>query len=240
MKHVPRRLGAEFVAFYQTHAFADERWSVNYYAPIRRIHLAQHQSLLPEGADHPRAQDWYYKIEIGPLQRLPHPIPSQRLRRITFIPTTLARLLSAAEINDLWLGSEEEERLWEAFKQNEISVERRVLLREGDEALRAAASFQDEAYLVDFVAPCHQGKVAILCGGAGPLGEGSALRERPTADYGLAAAGWTILRFSPDQIEQSLEDCLTAVREAIAQKGGVLAGFDRTSVVPQGLHSTEE
>jgi len=228
VKHVPRRLGAEILAFYQTQALGDERWSVNYYAPIRRIHLAQRQSLLPKEADHPRAQDWYYRIEIGPLQRLSHPIPSQRLRRITFISTTLARLLSAAEINDLWLGTEQEERLWEAFKQNDISVERRVLLREGDEALQAAASFQDEAYLVDFVAPCREGNVAILCGGAGPMGEGSALRERPAADYELAATGWTILRFSPDQIERSLEDCLTSVREAIAQRGGLLSEFAHT------------
>jgi hypothetical protein len=40
VKHVPRRLGADVLAFYQTQAFADERWSVNYFAPIRRIHLA--------------------------------------------------------------------------------------------------------------------------------------------------------------------------------------------------------
>lgn len=238
VKHVPRRLGAEILAFYQTQAFDDERWSVNYYAPIHRIHLAQRQSLLPEEEDHPRAQDWYYRIEIGPLQRLSRPIPSRRLRRITFIPTTLDRLLSAAEINDLWLGAAEEERLWEAFKQNEISVERRVPLREGGEALQAAASSQDEAYLVDFVAPCHQGKVAILCGDAGPLEEASALKERPTADYELAAAGWTILRFSPEQIESSLKECVISVREAIAQRGGLL----RNTSTPTGcpLRTREE
>jgi len=185
VKHAPRRLGAEYLAFYQTKAFGEEGWAVNYYAPIRRIHLMQRRDLLPQEADHPRADDWYYRIEIGPLQRLPHPIPSRRLRRITFIPTTLARLLSAQEINDLWLGSEEEERLWEAFKQNGLAVERRVFLREGD-----------EAYLIDFAAYCRRGKVAILCGGSGPLGEGSGLRERPAADYELAAAGWKVLRFS--------------------------------------------
>ena len=208
VQHAPRRLGAEYLAFYQTKAFGEEGWAVNYYAPIHRVHLAQRRNLLPEERDRPRADDWYYKIEIGPLQRLPHPIPSRRLRRITFIPTTLARLLSAWEINDLWLGSEEEERLWEAFKQNEIGVERRVFLREGD-----------EAYLIDFAAYCRQGKVAVLCAGAGPLGEGSALRERPAADYELAAAGWKVLRFSPQQIETSSEDCLASVRQAIAQEG---------------------
>lgn len=212
VKHAPRRLGAEYLAFYQTKAFGEERWAVNYYASIRRVRLVQRRDLLPQEVDHPRADDWHYKIEIGPLQQLPHPIPSRRLRRITFIPTTLARLLSAQEINDLWLGSEEEERLWEAFKQNETAVERRVFLRE-----------RDEAYLIDFAVYCQQGKIAILCSGAGPLGEGSGLRERPAADYELAAAGWKVLRFNSQQIESSLKDCLAQVRQAIEREGGLRA-----------------
>jgi len=232
-KHVPRRLGAEYLAFYQTQAFGEEGWAVNYYACVRRIHLAQRRSLLPEERDHPRADDWYYKIEIGALQRLPQPIPSQRLRRITFIPTTLARLLSAREINDLWLGSEEEECLWVAFKQNEIEVERRVFLREGEEALEAEP--QNEAYLIDFAAPCQEGKVAILCASPGPLGEGSALRERPAAHYELAAAGWKVLQLTSQEIEDSLESCLTLVRKAIAREGGLLRAFNRCSATARNL-----
>jgi hypothetical protein len=217
VRHVPRRLGAEYLAFYQTKAFGEEGWAINYYAPIHRVHLAQRRDLLPQEANHARADDWYYRIEIGPLERLPHPIPSRRLRRITFIPTTLARLLAAWEINDLWLGSEEEERLWEAFKQNEVDVERRVSLHEGDDAPRDAP--EDEAYLIDFAAYCQRGRVAILCGGPGPLGEGSGLRERPTSDYELSASGWRVLRFSAEQMEASVEDCLDAVRAAIRQAG---------------------
>jgi hypothetical protein len=129
-------------------------------------------------------------------------------------------LLSAWEINDLWLGSEEEERLWEAFKQNEITVERRVLLREGDQDPAAEVWPQDESYLIDFVALCQRGKLAILCGSAGPLGEGSALRERPSVDYEWATAGWTILRFSPQQVEQSLEECLTSVQKSMDALSG--------------------
>jgi len=215
VKCAPRRLGAEYLAFYQTKAFDEEAWAVSYYAPIRRVHLVQRVDLLPQEPDHPRAADWYYKIQIGSLRRLPCPVPSHRLRRITFIPTTLARLLSAQEINDLWLGSEDEERLWDAFKENEIEVERRVSLREGD-----------EAYLIDFAACCRQGKVAILCAEAGPLGEGSALRERPASDYELAAAGWEVLRFSRQQIEHSLHDCMALAKQAIARQGGVPQSLD--------------
>ncbi|HEM61913.1 MAG TPA: hypothetical protein ENO24_06450, partial [Chloroflexi bacterium] len=32
----PRRLGADFLAFYQTKTFQEEGWAVNYYSPIKR------------------------------------------------------------------------------------------------------------------------------------------------------------------------------------------------------------
>ena len=45
VRHVPRRLGAEYLAFYQTKAFGPEGWAVNYYAPIRRVQLAQRREV---------------------------------------------------------------------------------------------------------------------------------------------------------------------------------------------------
>jgi very-short-patch-repair endonuclease len=206
----PRRLGADYLAFYQTKAFGAEAWAVNYYAPVLRVRLARRRDLLPAEADHPRANDAYYKIEIGPLQRLPRPIPSLRLRRITFICTTLQRLLSAEEINDLWLGSEEEECLWTAFRENGITAERRWGLREED----------DEEYTVDFALFCREGRVAVLCEET-TWQTGLVLREKPLEDYDLNTAGWTTLRFTARQITRSLPNCLAAVRQAIAERGGL-------------------
>lgn len=115
LKRAPRQVAADYLAFYQTAAFGEEKWAVNYFSPIRRYHVARRRDLLPEETDHPRANDLYYKVEIGPLQRLPAPIPSRRLRRITFITTTLERLMAAREINDLWMGGVSEEDFWEMF-----------------------------------------------------------------------------------------------------------------------------
>ncbi|MCD6553917.1 MAG: hypothetical protein J7M16_07900 [Anaerolineae bacterium] len=210
VNRAPRRLGADYLAFYQTKVFGAEGWAVNYYAPVLRVRLARRRDLLPAEADHPRAADEYYKIEIGPLQRLPRPIPSRRLRRITFIHTTLRRLLSAEEINDLWLGSEEEERLWTTFRENGIAAERRWGLREDD----------DESYVVDFALFCREGRVAVLCERVG-WPTGVVLRERPPLDYDLSAAGWTVLRFTARQIARSLPDCLAAIQRAIAGRGGL-------------------
>ena len=122
VKRAPRRVGADYLAFYLTGAFPeDQRHQVSYYAPIRAYRLATRAALLPDEADHPRAQDSYFKIEIGPLQQLARPIVSRKLRRVTFIPTTLARLLNANEINDLWDGGSLQDELWAALKTNDIT-----------------------------------------------------------------------------------------------------------------------
>ena len=82
---------------------------------------------------------------------MPRPIPSRRLRRITFIPTTLARLLEADEINDLWIKSSAQERLWAALKQADIEAERQYPLRE-----------DLPQYVADFALLCRDGKVAVI------------------------------------------------------------------------------
>ncbi|MFP3896506.1 MAG: hypothetical protein ACLFV5_06695 [Anaerolineales bacterium] len=117
----PRRIAAEYLAFYHPKAFKELRWTITYYAPIKGYHMMQRRELLPDEADHPRADDLYYKIEIGPLQKLPAPIPSRSLRRVTFILTTLPRLYRAQEINDLWLKEKGNAPLDRAFRLQERS-----------------------------------------------------------------------------------------------------------------------
>ena len=98
----PQRIGAQYLAFYHTKVFGPTRWSITYYAPIRRYRLVRRRDLLPDEPDHQHADHLYYKIEIGPLEALPRPIPSRKLRRVTFIMTTMSRLLAARDVVDLW------------------------------------------------------------------------------------------------------------------------------------------
>ena len=132
------------------------------------------------------------------------------MRRITFIPTTLERLLKAEEINDLWDRGSREDRLWEAFKQEGIEAERQYEVEEG--ANRP---------LVDFAIFCQEGQVAVLCEGE-PVGEEPrVIRERQVSDYDLTALGWTVLRFDGQQLSQDVPGCLATVREAVARCGGL-------------------
>ena len=99
---LPRRLAADYLAFYQTAAFGAERWAVRYYAPVRRYRLLTRRELLPTEPDHPRAGQPYYRVELGPLSALPLPVPAARLRRVTFIVTSFGRLRTASDVRELY------------------------------------------------------------------------------------------------------------------------------------------
>lgn len=117
-KQVPRRaVGAPVLAFYQTAAFGEEKWAVNYYALTTAWEVVKRRELLPDEPDHPHTDQDYYKVHLGPLQRLPRPIPSRRWRRITFIVTFWERLLQAEEINDLAHGTIWEEKWWATLRK---------------------------------------------------------------------------------------------------------------------------
>jgi hypothetical protein len=120
VKRAPNQVGADYLALYLTGRFSPElRHRVCYYAPIRAYRLARRVTLFPGEADHPRAQESYFKIEIGPLQALDPPVISEKLRRITFISTSLDRLLNAREIRELWRKPSYHETLWTALSGQE-------------------------------------------------------------------------------------------------------------------------
>ncbi|MBC7233026.1 MAG: hypothetical protein H5T68_07295 [Chloroflexi bacterium] len=118
VKHLPQRgFHAPILAFYQTKEFGEQKWSINYYAHTTTWEMVPRIQLLPDEPSHPRANELYYKVHLGELRTLPHPIVSRKWRRITFIVTHWGRLLEAQEINQLLHGSIWEERLWRALRR---------------------------------------------------------------------------------------------------------------------------
>jgi len=103
VKHAPpSATEAVVLAFYFTKAFGEERWAIHWYAPVRGHELVRRRDLLPDEPDHPRADEVYYKLQLGPLTRLEPPILSHRWRRIAFIETTWDRFVAAREVRDLY------------------------------------------------------------------------------------------------------------------------------------------
>jgi hypothetical protein len=161
---------AAILAFYFTTAFSDEKWAVHWYAEVRGHELVQRRDLFPGEANHPRADDRYYKLQIGPLIRREPPIPSLRWRRVTFIESTWDRFTAAEEINDLYVSGAE--GLYVTLKESGFFPEVDYLIREGD-----------SEYHVDLALPCREGVVSVVLGdGPAPAG---ALRD---ADPGAVRA----------------------------------------------------
>jgi len=152
VKHAPQSTTeAVALAFYFTKAFGDEKWSIRWYAPVRGHELARRRDLLPDAPDHPRADEAYYKLQLGPLMQLERPIPSLRWRRITFIETSWDRFTAAEEINDLYASGAD--GLYVTLKDAGFYPEREFAVREGD-----------IKYVVDLAIPCHAGTVTIAVG----------------------------------------------------------------------------
>src|SRR5512136_1614065 len=105
LRSAPKVIAVDYLAFYQTGAFGDEKWCIHYIAQVRGHELTTRAELLRTEPDHPRAKEEYYKIQIGALERLPKPILAGNWRRITFLYTTGEYLLKAATINDLVVQS---------------------------------------------------------------------------------------------------------------------------------------
>ncbi|MCL5997174.1 MAG: hypothetical protein M1546_14125 [Chloroflexi bacterium] len=101
VKTAPADYLADVLAFYLTAAFGDEKWAIHEYAEVRGHELVRRVDLFPDQPDHPRANALYYKMQLGPLQRLSRPIPSLKWRRVSFIETTGDRFLNALEISEL-------------------------------------------------------------------------------------------------------------------------------------------
>ena len=87
---------------------------MRYIAAVRSVGVATRVTLLPDEIEHPRASARYYRFDLGPLRALPAPLPSRRLRRITFIPTTAGQLLRAHDVTELWRPLEDASAGWEA------------------------------------------------------------------------------------------------------------------------------
>ena len=121
-RRAPKVVDVDYLAFYQTAAYGEEdRWQISSVAAVRGVELTTRAELLRDEADHPRAREEYYKIQIGALQRLPQPILANAWRRVTFLYTTGEILRQARTINDLVVKNEDRSLLWQSLRERALS-----------------------------------------------------------------------------------------------------------------------
>ncbi len=109
-------VAVDYLAFYQTGSFGDEKWRIQYYASVKGHELTTRIELIHDEPDHPHAHREYYKMQIGPLVRLKEPIMADQWRRISFFYTTGELFQCAVSIRDLIVKSEDRQILWQALR----------------------------------------------------------------------------------------------------------------------------
>jgi hypothetical protein len=117
LRSAPKVIAVDYLAFYQTGAFGQEKWQVKYAAPVLGHELTTRGELFRDEPDHPSSHLEYYKIQIGSLIELPHPIRADHWKRITFLYTTGEYLNDAQTLKDLVVPGEQRQVLWQALRE---------------------------------------------------------------------------------------------------------------------------
>lgn len=195
LKSAPKTVAVDYLALYQTAKFGDDKWSINYVAPVRGHELTTRAQLLRTQPDHPRAAEPYYKIQIGPLERLERAIPSRAWRRLTFLYTTGEHLLRAEELNDLIVQSAERERLWKALRERGLQPERQYRREQGGE--------------IDLAVLCALGNLGIV------------LSEPEAPSQVVHDSGkWRYVTIPPAALEGEMTTVVQTIEQQVARLGG--------------------
>jgi len=117
LRTAPKVVSVDYLAFYQPGIFAERGGQIEFVAPVRGHELTTRAELLKDESNHPRANEEYFKVQIGPLERLSRPIVAEKWRRLTFLYTTGEYVLKARTLNDLVVQSDERALLWKSLRE---------------------------------------------------------------------------------------------------------------------------
>jgi len=209
-KHVPKRK-AKYLALYQTRVFTKEGKAINYYASIKGSSLHKRRELLPDEENHPRSEDYYYKLNLGSLRTTPYRIENRYGRRIGFAFTTLKELLRSKEISELFNIVPIEEIMRQALKKWGIKAGGGYSIME-NKRLR---------YRLDFAIFCQNGKINIECDDLKWHSQPRQRAKDKKRDRWLRKRGWTIFRFTGEEIKNNIATCVKILKQTIQNLGGL-------------------
>lgn len=206
-----RRWPPKWIAFYYTNAVKDFPQMIIHYAKVKNISEASRQELFPVDKQPHKSSKRYYKISFDRVEALPKPILSRRWRRIVFINTTFKKFKDAIEVNDLFDGSNLEDRLWAACKRYKIAAERQQVVK-----------VDTKFYFLDFAIHCKKGKLDIETDGDRYHHNPEAATKDNIRNNDLTSNGWNVIRFDSKQIHEKLESyCLPTIMTNVNKLGGI-------------------
>ncbi len=124
LKNAPKVISVDYLAFYQSKAIGgvDGR-QIAFVAELLGHELTRRRDLIRDEPDHPRAEEEYFKLQIGPIQHLENPIPAGDWKRITFFYTTGETFKTAQTVNDLVIKNQDErEILWHSLRERALKT----------------------------------------------------------------------------------------------------------------------
>lgn len=121
LRTAPKVVAVDYLAFYQPSAFAERGGQIEFVAQVKGHELTTRGELLKDEADHPRAKEEYFKIQLGGLEKLKERIQSDKWKRLTFLYTTGEYLLNAKLLNDLVVQNEERDLLWKSLRERAVN-----------------------------------------------------------------------------------------------------------------------
>ncbi len=117
LRSAPKVVAVDYLAFYQPSAFGERGGQIEFIAQVTGHELTTRGELLRDEKDHPRANEEYFKIQLGGLEKLREPIRADKWKRLTFLYSTGEYLLNAKLLNDLVVQNEERDILWKNLRE---------------------------------------------------------------------------------------------------------------------------
>lgn len=205
-----------YIAFYHTKVFAAEKNSICYYAKVSRISVVGRKALFPNEAPNPKSAKIYFKIAFESLFSLEKPIRSTIPRRLLFVPTSEAKFFNATDINDIFNESILEDILWKKFVEKKISAQRQVYYKTSEK----------NHYTLDFAIYCKNRNINVECDGDTYHNEKEQIQNDKNRNNFLESKGWSVLRFTTQNLTQELDKTVNLICETINKYGGVQDNTD--------------
>ncbi len=117
LRRAPKVVAVDYLAFYQPSSFGERGGQIEYVAEVRGHELTTRGELLKDESGHPRANEEYYKIQVGGLEKIREPIVAEKWKRMTFLYTTGEYLMNARTLNDLVVAGDERGLLWRSLRE---------------------------------------------------------------------------------------------------------------------------
>lgn len=208
--YAPRRQ-FNYLAFYQPISFGKEGKQIQYFTRVLGFQIVKRKDLLPTEPNHPKFEDYYFRVRLGKIRKLAKPIKNIRPRRISFGFTTLDHLLKSKDILQLYNIPPIEEIIEKALKQLKIKAISQYYV-----------SIKKRRFCLDFAIFCQKGKIAIECDNKKAHASFAQKKKDRKKDNFLRNHQWKVIRLKENAILSNLGNCLLRIQRTIQKLGGLV------------------